>query len=61
MSATVIPFKRKGLNVDLTKSQYMMLYNIVTEAMPKDYNPNFDVNTYDSLLDQICNATETYL
>ena len=51
----------KGLNFDLTKSQYMMLYNIVTEAMPKDYNPNFDVNTYDSLLDQICNAKSTYL
>ena len=51
----------KGLNIDLTRSQYLMLHSIVCEAHPKDANPNFDVNTYDSLLDAITNAKSTYL
>ena len=51
----------KGLNIDVTTGQYQMLYNIVVEAMPKDYSENFDMQTYENLLDAICNAKSTYL
>tara|TARA_B100002019_G_scaffold64889_1_gene55632 strand:+ start:71 stop:232 length:162 start_codon:yes stop_codon:yes gene_type:complete len=51
----------KGLNIDLTNGQYSMLYDIVVKANPVDADPNFDVQTYDNLLDAICKATVTYL
>lgn len=51
----------KGLNIDLTNGQYSMLYDIVVKANPVDADPNFDVQTYDNLLDAICKAQVTYL
>ena len=33
---------KKGFNIDTTKGQYMMLYNIIAEYNPKDANPDFD-------------------
>ena len=51
----------KGLNIDLTNGQYSMLYDSVVKANPVDADPNFDVQTYDNLLDAICKATVTYL
>ena len=52
---------KKGFNIDTTKGQYMMLYNIIAEYNPKDANPDFDMQTYDNLVDNVCNAKETYL
>ena len=37
--------KEKGFNIDTTKGQYMMLYNIIAEYNPKDADPNFDMQT----------------
>ena len=51
----------KGFNIDVTQGQYMMLYGIIAEYNPKDANPDFDMQTYDNLVDNVCNAKETYL
>ena len=55
--------KQKGLNIDVTKSQYMMLYNIIAEHNSKvlDANPDFDMQTFDNLFQAITMAKETYL
>ena len=52
---------KKGFNIDTTKGQYMMLYNIIAEYNPKDANPDFDMQTFDNLVDNVCQAQETYL
>ena len=53
----------KGFNIDVTDGQYMMLYNIIAEHNSKvlDANPDFDMQTFDNLVDNVCNAKETYL
>ena len=55
----------KGLNIDLTTSQYQHLYNIMcSQEEIIDYlneSDDFDVQTFDNLFDNICNAKETYL
>ena len=53
--------REKGFNIDTTKGQYMMLYNIIAEYNPKDADPKFDMQTFDNLFDAICKAKETYL
>ena len=64
----VRPFGRqikKGLNIDLTISQYNHLYNIMCsqEQILDTLNESddFDVQTFDNLFDNICAAKETYL
>ena len=52
---------KKGFNIDTTKGQYMMLYNIIGEYNPKDANPDFDMQTFDNLFQAITMAKETYL
>ena len=52
---------KKGLNIDVTQGQYMMLYNIIPEHNPKDANPKFDMLTFDNLFQAITMAKETYL
>ncbi len=57
--------RQKGLNIDLTTSQYQHLYNIMCsqEQIIDTLNESddFDVQTFDNLFDAICNAKETYL
>ena len=56
--------REKGLNIDLTTGQYMMLYNIMCEhnqMVNPESNPDFDLQTFDNLFDAICAAKETYL
>ena len=57
--------RQKGLNIDLTTSQYQHLYNIMCRQEEIiDYlneSDDFDVQTFDNLFDAICNAKETYL
>ena len=64
----VKPFGRqieKGLNIDLTVSQYNHLYYIMCsqEQILDTLNESddFDVQTFDNLFDAIINAKETYL
>ena len=54
----------KGFNIDVTKSQYMMLYNIMCEHNQMgnpQANPDFDMQTFDNLFQAITMAKETYL
>ena len=57
--------REKGLNIDVTRAQYMMLYNIMcSQDEIVDYlneSDDFDVQTFDNLFDAICAAKETYL
>ena len=61
----VKPFGRqieKGLNIDLTISQYEHLYNIMCsqEQILDTLNErdDFDVQTFDNLFDEVCAAKE---
>ena len=54
----------KGLNIDVTRGQYMMLYNIMCEhnqMVNPESNPDFDLQTFDNLFQAITMAKETYL
>ena len=56
--------REKGLNIDVTRSQYMMLYNIMCEhnqMVNPEANPDFDLQTFDNLFQAITMAKETYL
>ena len=57
--------REKGLNIDVTRGQYMMLYNIMcSQEEIIDYlneSDDFDPQTFDNLFDAICAAKETYL
>ena len=57
--------REKGLNIDVTRGQYMMLYNIMCsqEEIIDTLNESddFDPQTFDNLFDAICAAKETYL
>ena len=57
--------REKGFNIDVTRGQYMMLYNIMCEHNSKilDYNSDyeFDPQTFDNLFHAITMAKETYL
>ena len=55
---------KKGLNIDVTKAQYMMLYNIMCEhnqMVNPQANPDFDLQTFDNLFQAITMAKEIYL
>ena len=51
--------REKGFNIDVTKGQYMMLYNIIAEHNSKvlDANPDFDMQTFDNLFQAITMAS----
>ena len=54
---------KKGLNIELTDLQYEYLYELVMFAYELD-TPNqkgWDLQTFDNLVDNVCNAKETYL
>ena len=47
---------KKGFNIDVTRGQYMMLYNIMCEhnqMVNPQANPDFDLQTYDNLFQAI--------
>ena len=54
---------KKGLNIDLTSGQYQYLYDLVMTAYELDIpeQKDWDLQTYDNLVDNVCNARETYL
>ena len=55
--------RQKGINIDVTQVQYMMLYGIIADHNSKvlDANPDFDMQTFDNLFQAITMAKETYL
>ena len=54
---------KKGLNIEVTSSQYDFLYDVLMEAYANDVaeQKGWDVQTFDNLVDTVCNARETYL
>ena len=54
---------KKGLNIEVSILQYQYLYDLVMFAYEMNL-PNekgWDLQTYDNLVDNVCNATETNL
>ena len=54
---------KKGLNIELTDLQYEYLHELVMFAYEMDVpeQKGWDMQTYDNLVDNVCNAKETYL
>ena len=54
---------KKGLNIEVTSGKYEFLYDLV--MMAYEFNvqeqKGWDLQTYDNLVDNVCNATETNL
>ena len=54
---------KKGLNIEVSNLQYQYPYDLVMFAYEMNL-PNekgWDLQTYDNLVDNVCNATETNL
>jgi hypothetical protein len=54
---------KKGLNIEITNSQYEYLYDLVMTAYELDFpeQKGWDMQTFDNLVDNVCQAKETYL
>ena len=54
---------KKGLNIEVTSSQYEFLYDLVMMAYELDIpeQKGWDVQTFDNLVDNVCQAQSTYL
>tara|TARA_B100001094_G_scaffold32947_1_gene27409 strand:+ start:44 stop:232 length:189 start_codon:yes stop_codon:yes gene_type:complete len=54
---------KKGLNIEVTDSQYQMLYDVLMEAYANDVaeQKDWDVQTFDNLVDNVCQAQQTNL
>ena len=53
----------KGINIELTSSQYDYLYDVLMEAYANDVaeQKDWDVQTFDNLIDNVCNGKATIL
>ena len=53
----------KGLNIEVTSGQYEFLYDLVMMAYELNVpeQKGWDMQTYDNLVDNVCNAKATYL
>ena len=54
---------KKGLNIQVSDSQYDYLYEVLMEAYANDVaeQKDWDMQTFDNLVDNVCNAKQTYL
>ena len=54
---------KKGLNIQLTNSQYDYLYDLIMSAYDLDVpdQKGWDIQTFDNLVDNVCDAKQTYL
>ena len=54
---------KKGWNIELSTSQFDYLCNILMEANDdsKILGKGWDIQTFDNLIDNVCNAKVTYL
>ena len=54
---------KKGLNIEVTSGQYEFLYDLVMMAYELDVpeQKGWDMQTFDNLVDNVCNAKQTYL
>ena len=54
---------KKGLNIQVSDSQYDYLYDLIMSAYDLDVPDQkcWDMQTFDNLVDNVCNAKQTYL
>ena len=54
---------KKGLNIQVSDSQYDYLYDLIMSAYDLDVpdQKGWDMQTFDNLVDNVCNAKRTYL
>ena len=54
---------KKGLIIELSEGHYQYLYDLVMTAYELNVpeQKGWDMQTYDNLVDNVCNAKETYL
>ena len=52
-----------GINIELTPTQFDYLYEVIMMAYELDVpdQKGWDMQTYDNLVDNVCQATETNL
>ena len=57
------PIMKNGINIELTPSQYDYLYEVVMFAYEMDVpeQKGWDVQTYDNMVDNVCNGKSTIL
>jgi len=55
--------KPNGINIQCTPKQYDYLYDVLMEAYANDVaqQKDWDVQTFDNLIDNVCNGTSTIL
>ena len=55
--------KPNGINIQCTPKQYDYLYDVLMEAYANDIaqQKDWDVQTFDNLIDNVCNGTSTIL
>ena len=55
--------KRNGINIELTPTQYDYLYEVIMFAYEMDVpeQKGWDVQTYDNMVDNVCNGKSTIL
>ena len=53
----------KGINIELTPCQFDYLYEVIMMAYELEVpeQKGWDIQTYDNLVDNVCQAKETYL
>ena len=53
----------EGINIELTAGQYEYLYDLVMMAYELDVpdQKGWDIQTYDNLVDNVCNGKRTIL
>ena len=54
---------KKGLNIQVSDSQYDYLYDLIMSAYDLDVpdQKGWDMQTFDNLVDNVCQATSTNL
>ena len=55
--------KPNGINIQCTPKQYDYLYDVLMEAYANDVaqQKDWDIQTFDNLIDNVCNGTSTIL
>ena len=57
------PIMKNGINIELTPSQYDYLYEVIMMAYELEVpeQKGWDMQTYDNMVDNVCNGTSTIL
>ena len=55
--------KPNGINIQLTPSQFDMVYDLIMDGYSNNVadQKGWDMQTYDNMVDNVCNGTSTYL